>query len=93
MNPGRVTLEKKLYDLPGYSDGAFSYDHSGEIPFFTCCFLTSADGEVNLWFFDAFKRLSREGGFALKAVYNQSYEGVITLDLRLCASWAISTSF
>jgi len=44
MNPGRVTLEKKLYDLPGYSDGAFSYDHSGEIPFFTCCFQTYADG-------------------------------------------------
>ena len=93
MNPGRVIVEKKLYDLPGYYDIAFSYNLSGEIPFFTRCFQTYADGEVKLRFFDVFKRLSREGGFALKAVYNQSYEGVITLDLRLCASWAISTLF
>jgi len=74
-------MEKKLYYLPGYSDSAFSYDHSGEIPFFTRCFQTYADGEVKLWFFDDLKRLSREG--ELVHIYNPSYERV-PLDSRIC---------
>jgi hypothetical protein len=31
---------------------------------------------LRLWYFEDFKRLSRAGGFALKAIYNQSYERV-----------------
>lgn len=31
---------------------------------------------LRLWYFEDFKRLSLEGGFVLKAIYNQSYERV-----------------
>ncbi len=34
---------------------------------------------MRLWFFEEFKRLSREGGFVLKAIYNQNFE-LIPLD-------------
>ncbi|RZN34232.1 MAG: class I SAM-dependent methyltransferase [Methanophagales archaeon ANME-1-THS] len=46
MNPGRVTMEKKLYHLPGYYDLAFSYDASGEINFFSECFKRYTDFEM-----------------------------------------------
>jgi SAM-dependent methyltransferase len=38
---------------------------------------------LRLWFFDDFKRLSREGGFVLKAIYNQNFE-LVPLESHIC---------
>jgi SAM-dependent methyltransferase len=38
---------------------------------------------MRLWFFDDFKRLSREGGFVLKAIYNQNFE-LVPLESHIC---------